>query len=85
MRRRINNAPGASIDEVREDWKRAYIATANALDATQAIHFGHTDDPGIQKYALMTQANLNHALGNVSHVCAKGIKLDGEEVGNGRQ
>ena len=85
MRRRINNNPGASLDEVREDWKRAYIATANALDATQAIRFGHTDDPGIQKYALMTQANLNHALGNVSHVCAKGIRLDGEEAGNGRQ
>lgn len=71
---------GASIDEVREDWKRAYIATSNALAATQAVRFGHTDDPGIQKYALMAQANLNHALGNVSHVCAKGISIDGEEV-----
>lgn len=78
MRHRPYNNVGASIDEVREDWKRAYIATANALDATQTIRFGHTDDAGIQKYALMAQANLNHALGNVSHVCAKGIKLDGE-------
>lgn len=86
MRRRPNyNNPGASLDEVREDWKRAYIATANALEATQTIRFGHTDDPGIQKYALMAQANLNHALGNVSHVCAKGISIDGEEDGNGRQ